>query len=341
MPISILSKRGILAKWLNYSNMEVRDFHNHYDIYRPRYFKLPYSGFIKWEWYFYMQAVLRLIVASKLKVDMIHSHGLIPDAYAAIEIGRRLNLPVVVHVHDSYLVENIFPNYEKKIRKIFDYAARIIAVSDFQKRNIIACCPSAIKKIRVVHNGIDDKRFCLSRTASVNQNKLVYVGNIIELKRVDILIRSISHLQKKCQLRLDIIGDGPELNKCRLLANDLGVSHAIVFRGQLLNQDIQEELKNYNLFVSASIHETFGIALIEALACGIPVVAFNVGAIAEILSSQQFGLLVEKQNSIDFAEAIERALHTNWDNERISQVIRSRYSLRRTAETLSQIYDEI
>jgi glycosyltransferase involved in cell wall biosynthesis len=207
------------------------------------------------------------------------------------------------------------------LRFALHQANRVIAVSR-------DCSHYAVKagacsnKVAVIRNGVDIERFSpkeidnekirqilgVSRSAKL----ILFVGSLAYYKGVDILIRSISDIvQNGNDIRVLIIGDGPEHDSLVGLRNSMGLEENIVFLGTLPNSELPRYYNECSVFVLPSRRESFGIAAIEAMACAKPVIGTKVGGLKEVIDDGKTGILVKPDNPKQLAEAIKRILNND------------------------------
>jgi len=171
------------------------------------------------------------------------------------------------------------------------------------------------EKVSVVYNPVVDETFIKKRDSPATHpwliNKtcpvLVTAGAHESLKGYDILLRAFAEVKRKMSCRLVLFGEGTQTQNLQELAETLGVIDDTSFPGYTDN--LPANLKHADLFVLSSHFESFSIVLVEALACGIPVVATNCpSGPPEILLKGRYGILVEPNNSTDLAKGICNAL---------------------------------
>lgn len=329
----------IEEKYRNYSLLEYCEQCENYKVYRPRYLKLPHPLTANIEWYGYLRAVLRVIKKENLQFSLIHSHGLYPDGYVAVKIGEYFGVPVVIHLHDSYFKE-IHKTYSQKIDNIMSYCERVITVSEFQKRNIVEIYNNYEKKICTIYNGVDINNFNGTHYERKEKDKLIFVGNLIDVKGVDILIHALNLLKDDISISCDIYGDGKNKEKYQDMVDKLDIGKWVKFKGWIDHDILPKLFQKYSFLVLPSRYETFGIVLIEAMACGIPVIATRVGAVSEIVSSEDVGILVEPDSPELLAEGIKNAINKDWNRELISNYAK-KFSIEKTAREIEKVYDEI
>ena len=256
-------------------------------------------------------------------IDIIHGHYLFPAGWAAVKAGKATGTKTYVTAHGS----DMFEMYKKQsytrplIKKVLKDADVVLAVSNALKDEIISTkIPKIEEKTRLHWNSVDIDRF---KTTKENQGKfrkelahlfdiaadkpiILFVGNIIKRKNVDLLIEAKKQMATKANLV--IVGDGPHLEalkkKCE---NDYldGKLDNVYFTGS--RRDVEDIIPSCDLLVLPSLTESFGLVLIEALACGKPVIGSNIGGIKEIIT-EDVGLLIDPNDSKDLANAIDRIL---------------------------------
>jgi glycosyltransferase involved in cell wall biosynthesis len=314
-----------------------------YSIFRPLFFKFPRSIFYKLSNYFYFRSVLSVIKMKKLTFDIIHTHGFFPDAYVAVKVAKLFNKPVFVHLHDSNITD-LFKEYPTFSKFIIENSTRLLPVSNFQKKLVQDFFPDFSKKINTVYNGVEigenDIYINSKSENSISSNKLVYIGRLTKQKGVQILINAIKEVVlKNNTIKLDIFGEGPDAKEFLLLTKHLNLEKIITFKGIIDNKEIKNKLPDYKMLIVPSLYESFGIVSIEAFSCGIPVIASNICAIPEIISSPELGILVETGNVVSLAAGILSAIQIEWNKEYITTYSRN-FSISNTAKNIKALYDK-
>jgi glycosyltransferase involved in cell wall biosynthesis len=336
-----LNLKFIPKKYKRYLTLKYSEITAAYTIFRPKYIKLQGSLSNKIDWYNYYKTVLKTIKKEDIEFDIIHSHGLFPDAYVATLISKRFNKPVVVHLHDSFFVENVYTNHKNKIISTLKNANKIIPVSQFQAQTLINAIKLDIKeKIAVVYNGVDLKTFHnITHTTLKSSNRIIFIGDDFNRKGLNVLLNAIALIKDTFKLELDVFGNGNSKDYIAL-AKQLNIEKMINFKGSVSNTTLSILIPNYTLLVLPSKHETFGIALIEAMACGVPVISTNITAIPEVVSNEDVGILVPPDNPAILSKAIEKAFTKQWDHSFIHEYSK-RFSIKETAVKINDIYDDV
>jgi glycosyltransferase involved in cell wall biosynthesis len=333
---------SLLQKYVKFRDISLVEKMQNYKIYRPKYKKLPYPYLKSFEWYPYFLQVLKTIKKEDIKFDLIHCHGIYPDGLVGVKIGRYFNKKVVLHVHESYISTakelNIY-------RNVFKHVDRIVPVSKFQSREILKIDERLRKKCSVIYNGLktDKKNISLNNyLEGTNRTiRLIFVGHLIFTKGLDILLKALKFLNNsKYKFSLDVIGNGEKQLEYKTLSEKYGLGDKVNFIGEIDNTSLLKKMKYYNYLVLPSRYETFGVVLIEAMSCGLPVIASKVGAIPEIVASEEVGILVEPNNSGALAEGIVRAINKKWDREKIRKYAEN-FSIGKTVEKIEEVYNKL
>jgi N-acetyl-alpha-D-glucosaminyl L-malate synthase BshA len=189
--------------------------------------------------------------------------------------------------------------------------------------------------IEVIANFVDTERFSplpgalaeLAETASSAVGRpsprvVVHVSNFRPLKRVGDVIRIFARLRAELPVELRLVGDGPERPAALELARALGVADHVRVLGERI--DLPEVLRSSHLFLLPSESESFGLAALEAMACGVPVVASDVGGISEVVSDGEVGLLAPVGEIAAMTAAARRILTDEALARRFSRAARRR-----------------
>lgn len=165
-----------------------------------------------------------------------------------------------------------------------------------------------MREIRVIPNTVDHQRFhpegssqLRLRYAHPDERVVTHVSNFRQVKRVDDVIRVFARLSEQVGARLLMIGDGPERPNAVALAAELGLSGRVAFLGSFPR--VEDVLAVSDLFLLPSVKESFGLAALEAMASGVPVVASRIGGIPEVVVDGETGFLCEAGD----VEAMARA----------------------------------
>ncbi|CCU83470.1 putative Phosphatidylinositol N-acetylglucosaminyltransferase [Mesotoga infera] len=278
-------------------------------------------------------------IIEKEKPDVIHSHVSGISAYLVFANSRVPN----VYTHHSTPVRH--PALHKHfLRKRI---ARYIAISDSGKQALLDIgIPSP--KIAKIHNGIPLEQFKSERRISEDVSTLLAVGRLQKPKNYPLMLRSFSEVVCKCKEKgieppvLKIVGEGELKDNLKKLCDELVIQDRVIFLG--IRRDIPKLLGESDIFVMSSDWEGFSIALIEALASGIPIVATDVGGNAEIIENGVSGLLTKPGDEDDFAEKITRLIENQDLRCKFSEKASERsslFSIENAAARHIEVYESI
>jgi glycosyltransferase involved in cell wall biosynthesis len=280
-------------------------------VLHPRYPLLPKVGMSSAP--FLMHASLRNFVGKLLRArfsfDLIDAHYCYPDGVAAALLGRSLGRPVVITARGTDV--NLLPEYRvprRMIRWAAQRSAGLIAVSEALRDRLIELGVPG-RSIQVLRNGVDLELFAPQDRAAARRELeldatgpvIASVGWLAPTKGFDLVVRAAAALR---DATLIIAGEGPDTATLRRLARELGIGERVRLLGSMSQQRLAAVYNAADVLVLASVREGFPNVLLEALACGTPVVATAVGGIPEIVRERVAGRLIEERT----AEAIAVAL---------------------------------
>jgi teichuronic acid biosynthesis glycosyltransferase TuaC len=252
---------------------------------------------------------IRRLVASGYEFDLIDSHYFYPDGVAAIWLGRYFNKPVTITGRGTDL--NLIPQHalpRRMIQMSMREAAGMITVCQALKESLLELGPDG-SRARVLRNGVDLKMFQpmerapLRAKLGLTRTTLASVGHLIERKGHDIVIKAMRKLPD-CDLL--IAGDGPEDAALRALAQEHGVGDRVRFLGRLGHAELREVYAASDILILASSREGWANVLLEAMACGTPVVASNVWGTPEVVAAPEAGELMAARTPDALADAVGR-----------------------------------
>jgi N-acetyl-alpha-D-glucosaminyl L-malate synthase BshA len=240
-------------------------------------------------------------VAQKEGLDLVHVHYAIPHAASAwiaremLEGAAGPRIVTTLHGTDITLVGQ-HPSFKSITRFSIRKSDGLSAVSEYLKRETVANFGVDGKRIEVIPNFIDTDRYrpglepCHRATLAPGGEKIVmHVSNFRPVKRVEDVVTAFARANREVPARLVMVGDGPERPRAVERASVLGVADRILFLGK--HAAVEELLSCADLFLLPSESESFGLAALEAMACGVPVVASDTGGIPEVVTPGAGALL--------------------------------------------------
>lgn len=292
--------------------------------------------------FFFGEMFLRKAVQRNInlnEVDIIHSH--FPDiSIISTNVFKNSNKKIFITEHSSEI--SMMKMSEKRyadIKAAYQRADVLIAVSKSLSAQIK-------KEFHVdsvcVNNIVDVKAFPFTETKE-NKNKYVFVvtGRLASGKKIDLLLSAFARLVLEDKnVFLYVIGDGAEKEKLKNLVITYKLQEYVEFCGSKSRNEIHDIYKKSHCFVLPSDSETFGVAYIEAIASGLPVIATKCGGPEDFVEKEN-GVLVEKDNVDELVTAMKamKKNYGNFDRSKMSQNIVERFSPQQIAKKLTDLYE--
>jgi glycosyltransferase involved in cell wall biosynthesis len=303
-------------------------------------------------WYFHLPFEVMILRREVLKInpDIVHAHeSCMPYSTAAALLSKKYLTLLTMHMvikewirlegESSILTRLITLQNEKYV---LSKLRNVIAVSPYVKDLIGEMTQS---KIYVVSNGVDFEDVENIRQYQLGRHIIFYVGMLEKRKGVDILIRAISIIKKEIpDAHLFIAGIGEEEINLKNLVKELDIEDNVKFLGFISEEEKYSYYKSTDLCVFPSRFEWFGIILLEAMACGKPIVASNVGGIPYVVEDGKTGLLFESENVDDLAEKIITLLKDKELRDKMGKAGKGRvkeFTWEKVAERTVEVYKEI
>jgi teichuronic acid biosynthesis glycosyltransferase TuaC len=275
--------------------------------------------------------------------DLIDAHYFYPEGVAAILLGKALSKPVVITARGTDV--NLIPGYRLP-RWMIQYAAReaagIVAVSHALKRELVALGVPG-DRIRVLRNGVDLDMFCprersMARARlSARGPTLLSVGHLIDRKGHDLVIGALPSLPGYC---LIVAGDGPERSALERLAARLEVADRVRFLGSIPHERLADVYAAADALILASSREGWPNVLLEAMACGTPVVASNIWGNPEVVTAPEAGVLMSERTENGIAAAV-RLLFERLPDRAATRRYAEQFSWDATTEGQIELFSKI
>ena len=281
-------------------------------VHHPRYPVVPRVGMSAAPFLLYaaMLPVLRRLLAQRPAFDAIDAHYVYPDGVAAVWLGRRLGLPVVVTARGTDV--NLIPSHRVPrllIRRAIAGAAALIGVSAAIKAALVEL-GAPDEKVTVLRNGVDialfrppEDRDAVRRNLGLTRPTLVSVGHLIERKGYH---RTIEAMQQLPEFALMIAGEGPERARLEALIARLNLQDRVRLLGPRQHADLPPLYGAADAMVLASAREGWANVLLESMACGTPVVASNIWGNPEVVQEPAAGLIAEENTPDGIAAGVRR-----------------------------------
>ncbi|MGG5488109.1 N-acetyl-alpha-D-glucosaminyl L-malate synthase BshA [Gaetbulibacter sp. PBL-D1] len=318
-----LSKRGHEIHFITYSQpvrLELLSTKVHFhEVNVPEYPLFHYQPY-------------ELALSSKL-VDMVKLHGIeilhvhyaIPHAYAAYMAKKMLQeegiyVPIVTTLHgtDITLVGN-HPFYKPAVTFSINKSDAVTSVSEslkedtlrlFDIKNDIEVIPNFIDVGKYKHTFTDCQRGMM---ANEDEKIITHISNFRPVKQITDVVKVFYNIQKEIPAKLMMVGEGPERKPAEQLCEQLGISDKVIFFGN--SNEVDRILCFSDLFLLPSITESFGLAALEAMVSGVPVISSNTGGIPEVNIEGVTGFL---SNVNDVESMSKNAVHILSDEKRLA-----------------------
>lgn len=226
-------------------------------------------------------------------IDVLHVHYAIPHAYAGYMAKQMLAeegiyLPMITTLHgtDITLVGN-HPFYKPAVTFSINNSDFVTSVSESLKDDTYRLF-DVKKEIQVIPNFIEINKDAIDETspchrslmATEDEKIITHISNFRKVKRIDDVVKIFFEIQKTIPSKLMMVGEGPEKEKAEKLCEELGIMSKVIFFGN--SNEIDKILCYTDLFLLPSETESFGLAALEAMSCGVPVISSNSGGLPEV-----------------------------------------------------------
>lgn len=318
------------------------------ETFHPKYFTIPKIGRSLYGLLLFLSTlgpVLRIY--KTFKFDVILATWAYPDSFAAVLLSKLLNRPILTKVHGTDI--NEYTQYwlrRKMISFALNNSERVVSVSRALRDRMIEIGVKP-EKIKVIYNGVDGEKFKhldkvrIRKTLGIDTNKkvILFVGNLAPEKGLIYLIRAFTCIAADASRNviLIIIGQGELGKELENEAKKYGIQNRVYMLGGKMHHEIPKWMNACDLLCLPSLNEGVPNVVLEALACGVPVVASDVGGIPEILISTDYGRLVKPKDFKELQKALLECLEKSWDREIIRRYS-TRFSWSCNAE---MVYQEI
>ena len=325
--------------------------------------KVSYFNYIMRHYTFFLTPSMISVARINLKkFDVVHIHdfrsfqSIVTHYYA-----RKYCVPYVLQAHGSIprvdawrrlkWIYDVFFGY-----KLLKDAARVIALSKIEAEQY-KHMGVLEEKIIIIPNGIDlsecaelppkgsfKKKFGISEDRKI----ILYLGRIHKIKGIDVLVKAYAHLKNEMNVNdAVLVVAGPDdgfLNEVKFLVYNLGIADSVLFTGPLYGRDKLGAFVDSEVYVLPSRYETFPMTILEAYACGKPIVASRVGGLKYLVIDGETGLLFEPGNVEQLAKSIFNILNSNVAKEmglKGKNFVRETFTIEKVVERLEKVYEEV
>lgn len=343
-----------IPRWRALRSIEPRAVDGPLAVYHPRFVAVP--KLVAANGLGYGLGVLRPLrsLARERGIQLLHAHCAYPDAVGVAIAAAALRLPFLITAHGSDI--NVYadqPAVRPQLRWALRRAAAVIAVSRPLEEKIRVLEPTSAARLKCIPCAAADPAVFKVRDQESARRQVeldpaarivVFAGELVPIKGVATLIQAWARLAQSGQVgasdRLVVIGDGPLKQTLQSLAQAAQVAHLVRFAGEVSQQELSAWLSAATVFCLPSRNEGTPNVVIEALACGRPVVASAVGGVPDLIQPSVNGSLVDPGDEHSLARGLAEALARSWNSGQIALTVAG-YTWDALAERNAELFSEI
>lgn len=243
----------------------------------------------------------------EFKPQILHAHFATEPTEAARDFAAKLHIPFTFTAHGYDVFRKPPVDFAERALA----AAGVVTVSQANAEYIAKTFSVPAKHVHVIPCGIDLEKFCPAPISSAEKMPplILCVARLVKVKNLKLLLNACALLRdREISFRCVLIGDGPCREELNLLQKNLRLENFVEFRGAATQAEVRRWWQQADIGVLSSENEGMPVSLMEAAACGVPVVATSVGGIPELVDDGKTGLLVGANDVEQFASALEKLL---------------------------------
>jgi len=272
--------------------------------------------------------------------DIIHAHNFLYAGVIAKFLKDKYGINYIITEHSSSFFRNKLSN--KKIKSIEDVAKNASKVTAVSSSFNSILKQYTKTKIDLLSNIVDDFFFRKKLQNKISDDFIfLHIASLDKNKNQELLIRSFEKIAKlNDNIYLNIAGDGYMRNFLEGLVKKLGIKKQVNFLGRISQKKVRDEMMKSDCFVLSSNFETFGVVLIEALACGLPLIATKCGGPEDIVNEQN-GILIDVGNQLQLEDAM-MTMHKNaskYDKEKLRSAAKDRFGEKAFIKNAMKYYE--
>lgn len=274
-------------------------------------------------------------VIDREQLDILHVHYAMPHAISAIlarDIAKH-DVKIVTTLHGTDITVLAF---DKTFKKMITYGIEKSDAVTAVSQDLITRTKQHLKvdqNIEVIYNFVNEDVYYKKNADYLKQHYqieddekvLIHISNFRKVKRIPDIIETFYNVRKKIKAKLMLVGDGPELQTAFELVDHFNLNEDVLFLGR--QKDISNLLSISDLMLLLSEQESFGLVLLEAMACEVPAIGTNIGGIPEVIVQGETGYLVDLG---DVKTAAKKAVDILSDEDRLKQFRTSAFERART-----------
>ena len=280
----------------------------------------------------------------EMRPDIIHSHEYGAGG-AAVLLGRRYGIPVIISEHSSRFIRGSLSRRERlKIDFAMNRADMVLPVGEEVRDTLLSQRITA--PLSIIPNAVDTSVFSPAgrrKTVSDASTEILLIALLRAGKGIPSLLRALAVLQyRREDFCLKIAGDGPKKRDYQRLTEELGLAETVAFLGLKTRPEVADLIRDCDFVVQPSEAETFGMTVIEAMACGKPVLASRLPTFQRLISAER-GMLVSPGDEKKLAEAIDSMIdrYHEYRPEKLVGYVKDRFSHEAVGRRLGSVYEAV
>ncbi len=351
VPWSPFPLNRLSSRWRNYARIPAKAEWEGLEVFYPRYLCFPGAAFFEYSGFFLYWAIRKLVadIRFQFNFDLVHAHVAIPDGFTGVLLKEKYCKPLVVTIHGKDIYLSVHKKRKTKValKRVFDRADRIVMVSNPLKKLAVDIL-GFNDKIVTIGNGVPLKKIIPPKEICADKNHKIILSasNLILSKGLEYNLKAVARLvHKHPGLKYYVVGDGAEVGRLQTLTTALDLGGHVYFWGRVSHQDTLKLMSEADLFSMPSWVEAFGVAYIEAMAHGKPVIGCRGTGIEDFVEDKITGLLVNPRDVDSLAEAMDYLLSNPVEaramGERARKVVLNEYTWEKNAQRNLVLYEEL
>jgi glycosyltransferase involved in cell wall biosynthesis len=255
-----------------------------------------------------------LNMIKKYNFDIFHIHDpYVPFLNYEIAPALSLDMPVIGTFHTAWQDGSLVSHISQALRIFKDYFAEHMAGVIFVSEGARKCWQPLVKRSlsqKIIYNGVGHEYNPAEKKTHKTVN-LIYVGRLVKRKGIHYLLEAMAYLvETNPEVRLTVIGDGPEMEKAVLFVKENKLGKYVTFKGEIRGKEKMELLQQADIFCASYTHEAFALTILEAMACGIPIIGFWDKGIDHALTGypQKNKVLIQKRDGEALANVLKKGI---------------------------------
>ena len=335
------SKAKIFRAYANYAKIPLREWRYGVDVRHPRYLVPPKIGMgvVTSTLTACFKGAIQQLLDGGWDFDLIDAHYYYPDGVAAVNVAHLFNKPVIVTARGSDITQIAnFSGPREKILSAAERANASISVCGALRKQMIALGMNG-DKIHTLRNGVDLDRYHpqnITPSHRTSTPAIASVGHLIDRKGHDLVIRAVAEIDRA---RLLVVGDGPEEKKLKSLVQELNIADRVSFTGALHPDQLPDLYNRVDMLALGSDREGWPNVLLEAMACGTPCIAFDIGGNAEVIRAPEAGRILGERSASALRDGLND-LFANLPDRKKTRLYAEQFSWQQTAAHILDLWEK-